>query len=194
MTGPPIGEMEKRWELYKRGFELCKQRPALFGLPSVVGALIVLPLAVRLVAILIYAIASYCVVNSHRRERLRIRDVFRAVARYSGTVLLWVLLIACIELSIVLTDVWTIPIIWAIAMLAFPPLMEAHKTVRFCPTFSVKDCVCMAELGTVLARWLGYPARLLSRCLFPYVVFRSLCRGADCHLYPGDYLWRYPQS
>lgn len=164
MTGPPIGEMEKRWELCKRGFELCKARPVLFGLPSVIGALIVLPLVVRLVAILIYAIVSYCAVNSHHRERPRIRDVFGMIPRYSGAVLLWLLLIACIELSIVLTDVWTIPIIWAIAMLAFPPSMEAHKAVRFARR---------SPLKTVFA-WQNWARFWLVGLIIPLVCYRGV--------------------
>ncbi len=137
MASQPTGAIRKWWGLCKRGWELCKQHRVLAFLPSIVGALIVLPLIVRLFAALIYAGVSYFVLKSTRLEGPRFRDIFKGAARYWRALLVWFCLIALIELFIILIGVWIIPLIWAISMLVFPPLIDERKAIGFAlnPTF-----------------------------------------------------------
>ena len=127
-----IGERINRgFELWKRGFELCRQHPVLSVVPSVVGAFIYIPPVLLFFAAPLYAVVCYKTVKSERGAPLRVRDIFKRFGRYRDALLLWLLLIVLMLLCTTLLGVVTdgLILVWAILMLVFPPLIDERKAV-----------------------------------------------------------------
>ena len=101
-----------------------------FFLGGMVGLLICMPVALLFFAAPFYAGLYYMALKAMRREKPRIRDIFRGFRRYWGAVFLWWLsLIAYIVLSTTAIGIFVVPLLWAITMLAFPLLIDQRKDV-----------------------------------------------------------------
>ena len=133
MASQPTITIDERlsagWGLCKRGWELCKRHPILSFFPSVVGALIYIPLPFLLFAAPLYAVACYMTSKSKRGEKPRIRDIFKELHRYWGALLIWLFLIALIMLCTIIISRWITLLAWAILMLVFPPLIDERKDI-----------------------------------------------------------------
>ena len=145
MASQPTVTIEERlsagWELWKRGWELCRQHQVLSVVPSVVGAFIYISPGFLFFAAPLYAVACYMTVKSKRGEAPRMRDIFKEFHQYWGALCLWLFLIALIllctttigfrliPLGITRDSFWLIPLVWAILMLVFPPLTDEREAV-----------------------------------------------------------------
>ena len=155
MTNQPAVTIEK-W--FTEGWQLYKRYPATFSFASFVGVLICTPLAALLLAIPIfpdivrnavvflfaaplYAGLHYMALKAMRGEEPRIPDIFEGFRRYWRVASLWSLLslIASIMLGITQVGILLLPLLWTIALLAFPRLIDEGQDVvsAFSAAFNV---------------------------------------------------------
>ena len=145
MANQPTVTIE-RW--FTEGWQLYKRYPATFSFASLVGGLICIPLAALLLAIPIfpdivrnaalflfaaplYAGLHYMALKAMRGDEPRIPDIFEGFRRYWRIAYLWCLLslIAPIMLSITQVGVLVVPLLWAIALLVLPLLIDEGQDI-----------------------------------------------------------------
>ena len=145
MANQPTVAIE-RW--FTEGWQLYKRYPATFSFASFVGGLVCIPLAFLLAAIPIfpdivinaalflfaaplYAGLHYMALKAMRGEEPRIPDIFEGFRRYWRIASLWCLLalIVFIILWITQVGVFGVPLLWAIALLAFPLLIDEGQDI-----------------------------------------------------------------
>ena len=145
MANQPTVTIE-RW--FTEGWQLYKRYPATFSFASFVGGLICIPPAFLLSAIPIfpdivrnavlflfaaplYAGLHYMALRAMRGEEPRIPDIFEGFRRYWRIAYLWCLLslIVFIMFGITQVGVLAVPLLWAIALLAFPLLIDEGQDV-----------------------------------------------------------------
>ena len=127
MASQPIVTIE-RW--FTEGWKLYKRHPVTFFFASCVGALMCIPPAFLFFAAPLYAGLYGMALKAMRGEKPRIRDIFKGFHRYWGALFLWWLsLIAFILLCTTAIGILVTPLLWTIAMLAFPLLIDERKAV-----------------------------------------------------------------
>ena len=145
MANQPAVTIEK-W--FTEGWQLYKRYPAAFSFASFVGGLICIPLAFLLSAIPIfpdivrnaalflfaaplYAGLHYMALKAMRGEEPRIPDIFEGFRQYWRIAYLWCLLslIVFIMLNITQVGVLVVPLLWAIALLVFPRLIDEGQDI-----------------------------------------------------------------
>ena len=158
---------------FTEGWKLYKRHPITFLFGGLLGALICIPPAFLFFAGPLYAGLYYMALKAMRGEKPRIRDIFKGFRRYWGALFLWWLsLIAFIVLCTTGIGILVAPLVWAIAMLAFPLLIDDRKGVGSAFGTALQDCVYMEELCAILAIWVDGAPYLTSRCFG--VLLRSL--------------------
>ena len=127
MANQPTVTIEQ-W--FTEGWKLYKRHPVTFFCASFIGALICIPPAFLFFAAPLYAGLYGMALKSMRGEKPRIRDIFKGFQRYWGALFLWWLsLIAFILLCTTAIGILVTPLLWTIAMLAFPLLIDERKAV-----------------------------------------------------------------
>ena len=127
MASQPTVTIEQ-W--FTEGWRLYKRHPVTFFFASLLGAVICIPPAFLFFAGPLYAGLYYIALKAMRGEKPRIRDIFKGFHRYWGALFLWWLsLIAFIVLCTTGIGILVTPLLWAIAMLSFPLLIDERKGV-----------------------------------------------------------------
>ena len=127
MASQPTVTIEQ-W--FTEGWRLYKRHPVTFFFASLLGALICIPPAFLFFAGPLYAGLYYIALKAMRGEKPRVRDIFKGFHRYWGALFLWWLsLVAFIVLCTTGIGILVTPLLWAIAMLSFPLLIDERKGV-----------------------------------------------------------------
>lgn len=121
--------------------------PFPFFFAGLLGTLIFIPPAFLFFAAPFYAGLYYMALKSMRGEKARIRDIFKGFRRFWGALFLWWLsLIAFIVLCTTGIGILVAPLLWAIAMLALPLLIDERRDLgsalgaAFKAVFTWKNC------------------------------------------------------
>ena len=166
----------ERW--FTEGWQLYKRYPATFSFASFVGVLICIPPAFLLSAIStifpifsdivrnavlflfaapLYAGLHYMALKAMRGEEPRIPDIFEGFRRYWRVAYLWCLLslIAFIILGLTQFGILVVPLLWAIALLVFPLLIDEGQDIgsAFSSAFNVIFTFTSEDWQESLKNW-----------------------------------------
>lgn len=154
MASQPTVTIEQ-W--FTEGWKLYKRHPVTFFFASLLGALICIPPAFLFFAGPLYAGLYYIALKGMRGEKPRVRDIFKGFHRYWGALFLWWLsLIAFIVLCTTGIGILVAPLLWAIAMLAFPLLIDERRGVgaafgaAFKTVFTWRNCARFWLYGLIV--------------------------------------------
>ncbi len=155
MASQPTVTIEQ-W--FTEGWKLYKRHPVTFSFASLLGALMCFPPAFLFFAAPFYAGLYYMALKAMRREKTRIRDIFKGFRRYWAALFLWWLfLIAFIVLCTTAIGILVVPLLWAMSMLALPLLIDEGKDVgsafgaAFKTVFTWKNCARFWLYGLVVS-------------------------------------------
>ena len=134
----------------------------------------------------LYGGLCYMGLQSMRGRKPRIRDIFRGFERFWGTLFLWLIFPTGV-LILVSTGVgvFIVPLLWAVAMLAFPLLIDQKLSTIAAMSTAFPNRVDMEKLVEVLVIWIGFGFTCLHwhRCILCwYIYYPSTCnlRTNDC--------------